>query len=85
MLHGLARKGSHLIFRLMKNTTNNRSCFDLLGKPPWQQKPGEKVGKPGQAWFNQAHQAFYKKTNLVKRLVSLVLPGCSGKAGSKLP
>ena len=28
---------------------------------PWQQKPGEKVGKPGQAWFNQAHQAFYKK------------------------
>ena len=54
-------------------------------KPPWQQKPGEKVGKPGQAWFNQAHQAFYKKTNLVKRLVSLVLPGCSGKAGSKLP
>ena len=33
MLHGLARKGSHLIFRLMKNTTNNRSCFDLLGKP----------------------------------------------------
>ena len=52
---------------------------------PWQQKPGQKTGKPGEVWFNQAYQAFGLKSSLVKSLVSLVLPHFLGKVGEKLP